>query len=147
MIDKIDKQLIELLAENGRTTLNDLSKKVGLSVSPCQSRIKKLEEQKYILGYHAQINYQKLEKAHVAFVQVSLSNTRARALEEFNVEVGKLESVEQCHMIAGGFDYLLKVRTTDIDSYRLLLAEKISSLPYVASTSTFVSMQSVKDSK
>ena len=87
----------------------DLSKKVGLSVSPCQSRIKKLEEQKYILGYHAQINYQKLEKAHVAFVQVSLSNTRARALEEFNVEVGKLESVEQCHMIAGGFDYLLKV--------------------------------------
>ena len=147
MIDKIDKQLIELLAENGRTTLSDLSKKVGLSVSPCQSRIKKLEEQKYILGYHAQINYQKLEKAHVAFVQVSLSNTRARALEEFNVEVGKLESVEQCHMIAGGFDYLLKVRTTDIDSYRLLLAEKISSLPYVASTSTFVSMQSVKDSK
>tara|TARA_B100001741_G_C16453527_1_gene551567 strand:+ start:160 stop:603 length:444 start_codon:yes stop_codon:yes gene_type:complete len=147
MIDKIDKQLIELLAENGRTTLNDLSKKVGLSVSPCQSRIKKLEEQKYILGYHAQINYQKLEKAHVAFVQVSLSNTRARALEEFNVEVGKLEAVEQCHMIAGGFDYLLKVRTTDIDSYRLLLAEKISSLPYVASTSTFVSMQSVKDSK
>ncbi|MFL2805898.1 MAG: Lrp/AsnC family transcriptional regulator [Paracoccaceae bacterium] len=147
MIDKIDKQLIELLAENGRTTLNDLSKKVGLSVSPCQSRIKKLEEQKYILGYHAQINYQKLEKAHVAFVQVSLSNTRARALEEFNVEVGKLQAVEQCHMIAGGFDYLLKVRTTDIDSYRLLLAEKISSLPYVASTSTFVSMQSVKDSK
>lgn len=147
MIDKIDKQLIELLAENGRTTLSDLSKKVGLSVSPCQSRIKKLEEQKYILGYHAQINYQKLEKAHVAFVQVSLSNTRARALEEFNVEVGKLQAVEQCHMIAGGFDYLLKVRTTDIDSYRLLLAEKISSLPYVASTSTFVSMQSVKDSK
>jgi len=147
MLDKIDKQLIELLAENGRTTLSDLSKKVGLSVSPCQSRIKKLEEQKYILGYHAQINYQKLEKAHVAFVQVSLSNTRARALEEFNVEVGKLEAVEQCHMIAGGFDYLLKVRTTDIDSYRLLLAEKISSLPYVASTSTFVSMQSVKDSK
>ncbi len=147
MIDKIDKQLIELLAENGRTTLNDLSKKVGLSVSPCQNRIKKLEEQKYILGYHAQINYQKLEKAHVAFVQVSLSNTRARALEEFNVEVGKLEAVEQCHMIAGGFDYLLKVRTTDIDSYRLLLAEKISSLPHVASTSTFVSMQSVKDSK
>ena len=135
------------MAENGRTTLNDLSKKVGLSVSPCQSRIKKLEEQKYILGYHAQINYQKLEKAHVAFVQVSLSNTRASALEEFNVEVGKLEAVEQCHMIAGGFDYLLKVRTTDIDSYRLLLAEKISSLPYVASTSTFVSMQSVKDSK
>ena len=145
MIDKIDEQLIGLLAKNSRTTLNELAKRVGLSVSPCQNRIKKLEEQKYILGYHAQINYQKLEKAHIAFVQVSLSDTRAKALEEFNIEVGKLESVEQCHMIAGGFDYLLKVRTNDIRSYRLLLSEKISSLPYVASTSTFVSMQSVKD--
>ena len=144
-IDKIDEHLIGLLAKNGRATLNELAKKVGLSVSPCQTRIKKLEEQKYILGYYAQVNYQKLEKAHIAFVQVSLSNTRANALEEFNIEVGKLESVEQCHMIAGGFDYLLKVRTNDIKSYRLLLSEKISSLPHVASTSTFVSMQSIKD--
>ena len=147
MIDKIDEQLIGLLAKNGRATLNNLAKDVNLSVSPCQARIKKLEEQKYILGYHAQINYQKLEKAHIAFVQVSLSNTRAKALEEFNIKVGKLDAVEQCHMIAGGFDYLLKVRTSDIKSYRLVLSEKISSLPHVASTSTFVSMQSVKDSK
>ena len=147
MIDKIDEQLIGLLAKNGRATLNDLAKKVGLSVSPCQARIKKLEKQKYILGYHAQINYQKLEKAHIAFVQVSLSDTRAKALEEFNIEIGKLDAVEECHMIAGGFDYLLKVRTSDIKSYRLLLSEKITALPHVASTSTFVSMQSVKDSK
>ena len=147
MLNKIDEQLLGLLAKNGRATLNDLAKKVGLSVSPCQTRIKKLEKQKYILGYHAQINYQKLEKAHIAFVQVSLSDTRAKALEEFNIEIGKLDAVEQCHMIAGGFDYLLKVRTSDIKSYRLLLSEKISSLPHVASTSTFVSMQSIKDSK
>ena len=147
MIDKIDDQIIRILAKNGRITLSDLAKEVNLSISPCQARLKKLEEKKYILGYHARINYEQLQKAHVAFVQVVLSDTRASALENFNREVSKLESIEQCHMIAGGFDYLLKVRTTDIDSYRLLLAEKISSLPYVASTSTFVSMQSVKDSK
>ena len=145
MIDKIDQQLIALLAKNGRATLNYLAKKVNLSVSPCQARIKKLEEKKYILGYHAQINFQQLEKSHIAFVQVSLSNTKAKALEEFNIEVGKLDAVEQCHMIAGGFDYLLKVRTSDIKSYRLFLSEKISSLPHLASTSTFVSMQSVKE--
>ena len=145
MIDKIDKQLIGLLAKNGRATLNELAKEVNLSVSPCQARIKKLEERKYILGYHAQINFLQLEKAHIAFVQVSLSNTQAKALEEFNIEVGKLEAIEQCHMIAGGFDYLLKVRTSDINSYRILLSEKISSLPYVASTSTFVSMQNIKE--
>jgi len=145
MIDKIDEQLIALLAKNGRATLSDLAEEVNLSISPCQARIKKLEEKKYILGYHAQINFQQLEKAHIAFIQISLSNTQAKALEAFNIEVGKLDAVEQCHMIAGGFDYLLKVRTSDIKSYRLLLSEKISSLPYVASTSTFVSMQSVKE--
>ena len=145
MIDKIDQKLIVLLAKNGRATLSDLAKEVNLSISPCQARIKKLEEKKYILGYHAQINFQQLEKAHIAFVQVSLSNTKAKALEEFNIEVGKLDAIEQCHMIAGGFDYLLKVRTSDIKSYRFLLSEKISSLPHVASTSTFVSMQSIKD--
>jgi len=145
MIDKIDQKLIVLLAKNGRATLSDLAKEVNLSISPCQARIKKLEEKKYILGYHAQINFQQLEKAHIAFVQVSLSNTKAKALEEFNIEVGKLDAIEQCHMIAGGFDYLLKVRTSNIKSYRFLLSEKISSLPHVASTSTFVSMQSIKD--
>ena len=145
MIDKIDDQIIRILAKNGRITLSDLAKEVNLSISPCQARLKKLEEKKYILGYHARINYEQLQKAHVAFVQVVLSDTRASALENFNKEVSKLESIEQCHMIAGSFDYLLKVRTKNISEYRLLLAEKISSLPNVASTSTFVSMESVKD--
>lgn len=145
MIDKIDDQIIRVLAKNGRITLSDLAKEVNLSISPCQARLKKLEEKKYILGYHARINYEQLQKAHVAFVQVVLSDTRASALENFNREVSKLESIEQCHMIAGSFDYLLKVRTKNISEYRLLLAEKISSLPNVASTSTFVSMESVKD--
>ena len=145
MIDKIDKQLISLLAKNAQTTLSELAKAVNLSISPCQSRIKKLEQQEYILGYHAHINFKKLEKAHIAFVQISLSDTRAKALDQFNSEVSKLVAVEQCHMIAGNFDYLLKVRTNNINTYRLLLSEKISSLPNVASTSTFVSMESVKE--
>ena len=141
----IRDRIIRILAKNGRITLSDLAKEVNLSISPCQARLKKLEEKKYILGYHARINYEQLQKAHVAFVEVVLSDTRASALENFNREVSKLESIEQCHMIAGSFDYLLKVRTKNISEYRLLLAEKISSLPNVASTSTFVSMESVKD--
>ena len=145
MIDKIDQKLIVLLAKNGRATLSDLAKEVNLSISPCQARIKKLEEKKYILGYHAQINFQQLEKAHIAFVQVSLSNTKAKALEEFNIEVGKLDAIEQCHMIAGAFDYLLKVRTSHIKSYRYVLGEVISTLPFVSSTSTHVSMEAIKD--
>ena len=142
MIDKIDEQIIKLLAKNGRIKLSDLAKQVNLSISPCQARLKKLEDKKYILGYHARVNYEQMEKAHVAFVQVVLSDTRASALENFNREVNKLDSIEQCHMIAGSFDYLLKVRTKNIKEYRMLLSEKISSLPNVASTSTFVSMES-----
>ncbi len=145
MIDKIDEQIIKLLAKNGRIKLSDLSKQVNLSISPCQARLKKLEDKKYILSYHARINYEQMQKAHVAFVQVVLSDTRASALENFNREVIKLDSIEQCHMIAGSFDYLLKVRTKNIKEYRILLSEKISSLPNVSSTSTFVSMESVKD--
>ncbi|PPR50265.1 MAG: Leucine-responsive regulatory protein [Alphaproteobacteria bacterium MarineAlpha5_Bin5] len=145
MIDKIDEQIIQFLAKNGRIKLSDLAKKVNLSISPCQARLKKLEDKKYILGYHARVNYEQMRKAHIAFVQVSLSDTRASALEKFNLEVSKLESVEQCHMIAGNFDYLLKVRTKNISEYRVLLSEKISALPNVSSTSTFVSMETVKD--
>ena len=145
MIDKIDEHIIKLLAKNGRIKLSDLAKEVNLSISPCQARVKKLEDKKYIIGYHARVNYEQMQKAHVAFVQVVLSDTRATALENFNREVMKLDSIEQCHMIAGSFDYLLKVRTKNIKEYRILLSEKISSLPNVASTSTFVSMESIKD--
>ena len=145
MIDKIDEQIIELMAKNGRIKLSDIAKQVNLSISPCQARLKKLEDQKYILGYHARVNYEQMQKAHVAFVQVVLSDTRAGALENFNREVSKLHSIEQCHMIAGSFDYLLKVRTKNIQEYRIFFSEKISSLPNVSSTSTFVSMESVKD--
>ena len=86
MIDKIDEEILRILAKNGRIKLSDLAKKVNLSISPCQARLKKLEDKKYILGYHARINFEQLEKAHIAFVQVVLSDTRANALENFNKE-------------------------------------------------------------
>jgi len=144
-MDRIDRKLLDLIAADGRMTLARLAEAVGISKSPCQTRLKRLEAERYILGYHARLNFEKLGEAHVAFVQVSLSDTRAPSLAAFNAAVQKLGAVESCHMIAGGFDYLLKVRTKDIAAYREVLAERISALPHVASTSTFVSMQSVKE--
>ena len=94
MIDKIDDEILRLLAKNGRITLSELAKKVNLSISPCQARLKKLENKKYILGYHARINYEQLQKAHIAFVQVVLSDTRASALENFNSEI--LNFIQVC---------------------------------------------------
>jgi Lrp/AsnC family leucine-responsive transcriptional regulator len=144
-VDAIDFKILDRLAKDSKTTLKMLSEKVGLSASPLQARIKKLEREGYIRGYAARLDYTKLGQDHIAFVQVTLTDTRAEALAAFNKAVRELKSVEQCHMIAGNFDYLLKVRTKDIRTYRTELAEKISSLPHVASTSTFVSMETVQE--
>ncbi|WP_438996969.1 Lrp/AsnC family transcriptional regulator [Candidatus Puniceispirillum sp.] len=142
-MDLIDRNILDRLAIDSKTTLKALSDEVGLSPSPLQARIKKLEKEGFIRGYVAQLDFAKIDQDHVAFIQVTLSDTRAEALAAFNAAVRQLKTVEQCHMIAGNFDYLLKVRTRDIRSYRIELAEKISSLPHVASTSTFVSMETV----
>ena len=142
-MDAIDARILNLLSLNSKSTLKVLAEHVGLSPSPLQARIKKLEKDGFIRGYVANLDFTKIGQDHIAFVQVTLSDTRADALATFNDAVRQLKSVEQCHMIAGNFDYLLKVRTKNIRTYRIELAEKISSLPHVASTSTFVSMETV----
>lgn len=145
-LDSFDKKIIEQLSTDGRLTITELAKRVGLSKTPCQVRFKRLVEQGYISGFRAVINYQLLDVGHIAFAEVRLSDTRHEALESFNEAVQEIREVEQCHMIAGSFDYLLKVRTRDINAYRHVLGERISSLPYVSNTSTFVAMQTIKDS-
>lgn len=144
-LDQFDMKILEALSDDGRMSVLQLSKQVGLSKTPCQARLKRLIEDGYILGFRATLNPVKLGLEHIAFTEVKLSDTREKALEDFNSAVRKIKEVEECHMIAGSFDYLLKVRTTDIRKYRRVLGEKISSLPSVSNTSTYVVMQSVKD--
>ncbi len=145
-LDAFDLKIIRALSEDGRMTLAALSEIVGLSKTPCQSRIRRLERDGYILGYRAIVSPVKLGLEHVAFAEVKLSDTRASALTDFNRAVMKVPEIEQCHMIAGGFDYLLKVRTRSIAEYREVLGEKLSALPHVAQTSTYVAMETVKES-
>lgn len=144
-IDRIDNRIIDALVENGRMSITELSEKVGLSKTPCQLRLKRLVNEGYITGFRAVLNPAKMGLEHIAFTEVKLSDTREEALRAFNAAVKKIREVEECHMIASSFDYLLKVRTSDIKRYRIVLGEKISTLPYVASTSTFVVMQNVVD--
>ncbi len=109
------------------------------------ARVRRLEEAGYIRGYRAELDAGKLGLEHVAFVEVRLSDTREAALQAFNIAIREIPEVEACHMIAGGFDYLVKVRTSNVRDYRRVLGEKISQLPHIASTSTYVSMESVLD--
>lgn len=144
-VDRIDLKIIDELQRNARITVTELASRVGLSKTPCQLRMRRLEEQGYITGYTALVDQSKLGLDHIAFVQVTLNNTSSKALAAFNEAVKKVAEVEQCHMIAGGFDYLLKIRTRDMASYRTVLGEKLSTLPHVLQTTTFVVMENVKD--
>lgn len=144
-IDYFDRQIITTLATDGRISVTELANRIGLSKTPTTQRLRRLEREGYIMGYQAQLNYELLRESHVAFIQVSLQDTSEKALRAFNQAVTQLVAVEQCHMIAGNFDYLLKVRTRDIRAYRKVLGEQIASLPHVAHTSTFVSMETVCD--
>jgi Lrp/AsnC family leucine-responsive transcriptional regulator len=144
-LDRHDWGIITALRKDGRMTITALANKVGLSNTPCQIRLKRLQDQGYITGYVALVNKTKLGLDHVAFVQATLSSTSSKSLEAFNAAVGSIAEIEQCHMIAASFDYLLKVRTKDMATYRAVLGEKISTLPHVMQTSTFVVMESVKD--
>ncbi|WP_116131920.1 Lrp/AsnC family transcriptional regulator [Tropicimonas sp. IMCC34043] len=144
-LDPFDRAILNLLAGDGRMPVTELARRIGLSKSPTQARLKRLEAEGVITGYRALLDPIKLGLAHVAFVEVRLTDTREAALSAFNRAVQAVAEVESCHMIAGSFDYLLKVRTADIQSYRRVLAERLSALPHVGATSTYVAMQAVKD--
>lgn len=144
-LDDFDRKIVSVLMEDGRITVTDLAQRVGLSKTPCQVRLRKLIDSGVILGFRAVVDPAKLGLDHVAFTEIKLSDTREQALEAFNAGVRRIPEIEECHMIASSFDYLLKVRTADIRRYRIVLGERITSLPHVASTSTFVAMETIKD--
>lgn len=144
-LDALDEAIIRELSADARLTMTELARRVGLSKTPVLARVRRLEEAGLITGYHATLSWPKLGLGCVTFVQLRLTDTREKALRAFNAAVATLPEVEECHMIASGFDYLLKVRTHDVASYREVMGEKLSELPHVASTSSFVALEVVKD--
>ena len=144
-LDKFDRAILDILSSEGRISVTELGARIGLSKTPTQARLRRLEKDGVITGYRAMLDPIRIGRDHVAFVEVKLNNTRESALAAFNAGVRAIPEIEQCHMLAAAFDYLLKVRTQDMAAYRRVLAEEISTLPHVAQTSTFVAMQAVKE--
>ncbi|WP_299146527.1 Lrp/AsnC family transcriptional regulator [uncultured Tateyamaria sp.] len=144
-MDRFDQSILSALAEDGRMSITDLAARIGLSKSPTQARLRRLERSGVIMGYRALLDPIQLGLDHVAFVEVRLQDTREAALRAFNAAVRNVPEIEQAHMIAGSFDYLLKIRTQNMAHYRAFLGDVISTLPHVAATSTFVAMEAVKE--
>jgi Lrp/AsnC family leucine-responsive transcriptional regulator len=142
-LDRIDLAILDVLQNNGRISNSELSKLVNLSASPCLERVKRLEQDGYIERYGAFLNASKLKYGMSAFIQVTLDRTTADVFSDFRKQVIKIKEVSECHMVAGGFDYLLKLRFENMDAYRELLGV-IIELPGVSQTHTYVVIDHVK---
>ena len=145
-LDRIDLIILDTLQKDGRIANNDLAKKINLSASPCLERVRRLEKEGYIERYRAVLNSIKLNYGMSAFIQVTLDRTTSDVFEKFKVEVVKIKEVVECHMIAGGFDYLLKLRFANMEAYREVLG-MIVELPAVSQTHTYVVTENVKADK
>ncbi len=143
-LDRIDLTILDVLQKIGRISNIELAKKVNLSASPCLDRVRKLESEGYIKRYGAYLNAAKLKYGMSAFIQVTLDRTTADVFDKFKDEVVKIKEVAECHMVAGGFDYLLKLRFENMEAYREVLGVVVE-LPAVSQTHTYMVMEQVKE--
>lgn len=122
-LDRIDIQILYELQKNGRMTNVELADCVGLSASPCLMRVRKLQQAGYIVGYSAQINIAKLGQMLTVFTEVTLKNHRPIDFNRFITVVRKIDAIVECHLISGGYDYLMKVVTKGVAEYQILMEQ------------------------
>lgn len=144
-LDSIDLNIIAQLQQDARLSVTDMSRRVNLSATPCTLRMKRLEREKVILGYHARVSPAALQAALLVFVTVKLKATDEATLAAFNVAVKPVKQILECHMTGGGFDYLLKIRVRDMGEYREILGGVIGQLPMVEGTHSYFVMEEVKE--
>jgi Lrp/AsnC family transcriptional regulator, leucine-responsive regulatory protein len=143
-LDRIDRRLLARLQQDGRAAISQLAREVHLTVTPTLERVRRLESSGYIEGYFARLSPRRLGLGLLAYVEVSLDRTTPDAFERFKQAMQAQDEVMECHMVAGGFDYLLKVRVTDMESYRRFLGDRIAALRGVQQTHTYFVMEEVK---
>jgi len=145
-LDRIDVQILELLQSDGRMANTRLAEAVSLSPTAVLARVQRLTRERYILGYEARLNPRKLRAGTLVFVQVLLDQTTPNVFEEFKAAAQARPEIVECHMVAGGFDYLLKTRHRDMDAYREFAGRVLWELPGIRETRTFAVMEEIKDS-
>jgi Lrp/AsnC family transcriptional regulator, leucine-responsive regulatory protein len=142
--DRIDLKILKALQDNARLSYVELAQRVGLSTTPCMERVKRLEANGYIQGYHAQLNAAALGLELIVFLEITLASQSPQAFTEFRKAVEKQAYVQECHLISGQSDYLLKLRLTDLKSYRKYLGELLLALPHVRESKSHIVMEDAK---
>lgn len=142
-LDRIDLIILDALQNDGRLSNVALAEKANLSTSPCLERVKRLEDDGFIKGYSAKLDGDLLGYGKVAYIQVTMEKTTEEVFHDFKKEIAQSLIVSECHMVAGGFDYLLKVRFDDLENYRSVLADVVK-FPGVLQTHTYMVIEQVK---
>ncbi|WP_218510887.1 winged helix-turn-helix transcriptional regulator [Variovorax sp. dw_308] len=145
-LDRMDRKILDILQREGRISMTDLAQQIGLSTSPCSERVKRMERAGVITGYHARVSPQALGKSLLVFVEITLSSKSAEVFDKVREELLHVPDVQECHLVSGSFDYLVKARLGGMDEYRSLLGDVLKKLPVTAQSHSYVVMEEVKES-
>ena len=144
-LDKIDLKILKLLQQNERIPMTELAEKVGLSTTPVTERVKRLERDSIISGYHARLNPHAVGQSLLVFVEIKLRSKSGNIFEDFRREVTRIPQILECHLVSGEYDYLIKVRLPDMSAYRDMLGNILLQLPAAAESRSYVVMEEVKE--
>lgn len=144
-LDRIDHQILEILQKEGRIAISELAARVNLSTTPCSERVKRLERDGIIMGYHARLNPKMVDRNLLVFLEIKLSAKSGEVFEQVAENLSALPEVLECHLISGEFDYLVKARLKEMSAYRRLLGDLLKQLPASASSHSYVVMEEVKE--
>ncbi|MHC9083410.1 winged helix-turn-helix transcriptional regulator [Luteimonas sp. RIT-PG2_3] len=144
-LDRTDRKILRLLQQEGRISFTELGERVGLSTTPCTERVRRLERDGVITGYHARLAPTMVKASLLVFVEISLSYKSGDIFEEFRRAALKLPNVLECHLVSGDFDYLIKARISEMASYRKLLGSTLLTLPYVRESKSYIVMEEIKE--
>lgn len=144
-LDRIDRRILRILQQEGRIPFTELGERVGLSTTPCTERVRRLERDGVITGYHARLAPASVKAGLLVFVEISLAYKSGDIFEEFRRAALKLPNVLECHLVSGHFDYLIKARISEMASYRKLLGSTLLTLPHVRDSRSYIVMEEVKE--
>ena len=144
-IDRIDRKILERLQREGRMAMTELAERVGLSTSACTERVRRMERDGVIQGYHARVNPEALGRSLLVFVELTLSSKSAEVFSKMRDELLLEPRVLECHLVSGTFDYLVKVRLSAMREYRDLLGQILRKVPVPAQSNSYVVMEEIKE--
>lgn len=144
-LDRIDRQILVILQKEGRIAISELASRVNLSTTPCSERVKRLERDGVITGYHARLNPAYVDRNLLVFLEIKLSAKSGDVFDQVARDLVAIPEVLECHLISGEFDYLVKARLKEMSAYRRLLGDLLKKLPSSASSHSYIVMEEIKE--